>query len=354
MGDSQKTCSVCQKSFVVKYRRQIVRKGGKVNYYCSTECIERANTTGPQKHLCSVCNQPFDLNYVYQQVQLGDTTYLFCSMECRKTITEAYEAKRKETQKVPLRVAVLNQKGGTGKTTSCVSISAGLADAGYKVLVLDVDAQGHVGLSLGIEPKSRKTIHHIIFEDAELSDVVVRARPNLDLVVGNTTLASCEISLARLNSGRETLLREKLSDERGYDFIIMDCGPSLSLINTNALTFADHLLIPVSCDFLSLVGVQQVMQTLKKVNQVLIHPIEIMGVLPTFYDMRNSIGEESVRSLKSHFGDKVLPPIRVYSKIKEAPKEGKTIFEHDPNSRGAHDYRSVVDFFVSFKNAKDA
>ena len=141
-------------------------------------------------------------------------------------------------------------------------------------------------------------------------------------------------------------MRDKLTDLDDYDFVLLDCGPSLSLLNMNALTFADHLIVPVSCDYLSLVGVKQVMKTLKNVNQVLLHPIGILGILPTFYDMRNNISDESVRTLKGYFHDKVLPPIRVNTKLKEAPSLQKTIFEFAPDSRGASDYQRVVDWVV--------
>jgi chromosome partitioning protein len=243
-----------------------------------------------------------------------------------------------------MRIAVLNQKGGTGKTTTTVSIGAGLAEAGYKVLIIDVDSPGHGGVSLGVE--GTKSLYHLMVEKVPLDAATVKARPNLDIVVGNETLASAEIVLARMNEGRDKVLRDQLLDDREYDFILLDCGPSLSLLNMNALTFADHLIIPVSCDFLSLVGVKQVLKTLKNVNQVLMHPIRILGILPTFYDMRNNISDEAVRTLRGHFGDKVLPPVRVNTRLKEAPSHRKSIFEYAPDSRGAKDYRRLVDWLV--------
>ncbi len=249
-----------------------------------------------------------------------------------------------------MRIAVLNQKGGTGKTTTAVTLASGLSREGYRVLVIDVDSQGHVAVSLGI--KGDTTLFHLLVEKRPLSECIIHARPNLDVLCGNETLASTEIYLARLNEGRDRVLRRTLEEERSYDFIILDCGPSLSLINMNALTFADHLIVPVSCDFLSLVGVKQLLKTLKYVNQVLMHPISILGILPTFYDMRNNISDESVKTLRGYFHDKVLPPIRVNTRLKEAPGHRRTIFEYAPESRGASDYDKLVNWVVEHQERR--
>src|SRR4029077_10675539 len=124
------------------------------------------------------------------------------------------------------------------------------------------------------------------------------------------------------------------------------CSPSLSLMNQNALVVADGILVPVACDFLSLVGVRQVVKTVKNVNQLLHHPVQIHGVLPTFYDARARICRDAVDAMKEHFGDRVLPPIRSATRLKEAPAQGKTIFEYAPDSTAAEDYARVVDLLV--------
>jgi chromosome partitioning protein len=139
-----------------------------------------------------------------------------------------------------------------------------------------------------------------------------------------------------------------------YDFIIMDCGPSLSVLNQNALTYADHIIIPVSCDYLSLVGVKQILRTLKKVNELLLHPVSILGVVPTFFDVRTRISVEAVSTLKSYFKDRVLPPIRINTRLKEAPGHKKTIFEYAPDSRGSQDYRRMVKAVVDFCDSNQA
>ena len=336
-----KNCDVCQKEFLVKFRYQLEQSDQGNHYYCSHACKQHVTaSSGPHHAQCHTCGTPFSPQYAYQQgVQAGQPVF-FCSMPCRQAISEDMRRHVIQHQKGPMRIAVLNQKGGTGKTTTAVTLSAGLVEAGYRVLVIDVDSQGHVAVSLGIQGK--KTLYHLLVENLPLSECVVCARPNLDVLCGDETLASTEIFLARQNEGRDRALRRYLEHEHRYDFIILDCGPSLSLLNMNALTFADHLIVPVSCDFLSLVGVKQLLRTLKNVNQVLLHPISILGILPTFYDMRNNISDESVKTLRGYFHDKVLPPIRVNTRLKEAPRHKKTIFEYAPESRGASDYKKLI------------
>ena len=174
------------------------------------------------------------------------------------------------------------------------------------------------------------------------SDAAVNVRPNLDLISSNETLAAAELYLAG-RQNRDRVLRDRLGAvAEGYDVVILDCSPSLSLMNQNALVFADGILVPVACDFLSLVGVRQVIKTVKNVNALLHHPVQIYGVLPTFYDARARICRDAVETLKQHFGDRCLAPIRSTIKIKEAPAQGKTIFEYAPDSHAAEDYRRVV------------
>lgn len=286
---------------------------------------------------CVVCGARFELRYVFQQVSNRDGSFKVCSTACRSRLLEGGAAAASEG---PVRIAVLNQKGGTGKTTTAVNLAAGLAEEGYRVLIIDVDAQGHVGVSLGV--RGERTLYHVIVEGIAPRDCVVRVNDRLDVLCSNETLASAEIYLARMNEGRDRILRARMASASGYDFVILDCGPSLSLLNMNALTYADELLVPVSCDFLSLVGVRQILKTVRHVNELLLHPIRILGVLPTFYDQRNRISDESVKSMQSHFKDQVLPPIRVNTRLKEAPSHRQTIFEYAPYSRGATDYRRLV------------
>jgi chromosome partitioning protein len=262
-----------------------------------------------------------------------------CSEGCRNRILDGGGTSA-GVSTGPVRIAILNQKGGTGKTTTAVNLAAGLADQGHRVLLVDVDAQGHVGVSLGV--RGERSLYHIVVEGADPAACVVPINENLHVITSNETLASAEIFLARMDEGRDRILRARMASITQYDYVLLDCGPSLSLLNMNALTFADELLIPVSCDFLSLVGVRQILKTVRHVNELLLHPIRILGVLPTFYDQRNRISDESVKSMQSHFRDRVLPPIRVNTRLKEAPSHRQSIFDYAPYSRGAADYRRLV------------
>ncbi|MDB4937309.1 MAG: Chromosome (plasmid) partitioning protein ParA, partial [Labilithrix sp.] len=250
----------------------------------------------------------------------------------------------------PKKLAVFNHKGGTGKTTTTVSIAAGLAMKGYKVLLVDTDSQGNVGVSLGV--KAERTLYHCLVMGLKPQDIAVKVRENLDLVPSNETLAAAELYLAG-RQNRDRILKDRLASALNhYDVIILDCSPSLSLLNQNALVFADGILVPVACDFLSLVGVRQVIKTVKNVNALLHHPVQIYGVLPTFYDARARICRDAWGTMKEHFGDRCFQPVRATTKIKEAPAQGKTIFEYAPDSHAASDYQRVVERLITGRSAE--
>jgi chromosome partitioning protein len=235
-------------------------------------------------------------------------------------------------------------------TTTSVSVAAGLAMRGLRVLLVDTDSQGNVGVSLGV--KAERTLYHCLVMGLRPQDVAVKVRDNLDLLPSNETLAAAELYLAG-RQNRDRILRDRLAAAQSYyDVILLDCSPSLSLLNQNALVFADGILVPVACDFLSLVGVRQVIKTVKNVNQLLHHPVQIYGVLPTFYDSRARICRDAWGTLKEHFGDRCFQPVRSTTKIKEAPAQGRTIFEYAPDSHAASDYARVVERLVTGRCAQ--
>src|SRR6202035_2680339 len=200
-------------------------------------------------------------------------------------------------------------------------------------------SQGNVSVSFGV--KAERTLYHVLVMGARPRDAAVRVRENLDLLASNETLAAAELYLAG-RQNRDRILRERLASAfDDYDILLLDCSPSLSLMNQNALVVADGIIVPVACDFLSLVGVRQVIKTVKNVNSLLHHPVQIYGVLPTFYDARARICRDAVDTLKEHFGERCFAPVRVTIKIKEAPAQSRTIFEYAPESNAARDYQRV-------------
>jgi chromosome partitioning protein len=242
--------------------------------------------------------------------------------------------------RAPRRIAVFNHKGGTGKTTTAINLAAGLAEVGYRVLLCDCDGQGNVGASLGVA--GERTLYHVLVHGASVADAVVPVRDNLDVLTSDETLAAAEIYLAG-RPNRARVLRERMArSASGYDMVVLDCAPALSLMNQNALLYADRVLVPVGCDYLSLIGVRQVLKTLKNVREHLDHSVDLLGVLPTFYDVRNRISQQAVSILREHFSDRCLAPIRINTRLREAPSVRQTIFEYAPKSRGAQDYLDLV------------
>ena len=296
---------------------------------------------------CVVCAREFAPQFAYQvavtPTDAGTERRYFCALDCRKAALgdAAFGGQRRAR-----RVAILNQKGGTGKTTTAVNLAAGIADRGFDTLLIDVDAQGNVGTSLGI--RGERTLYHLLVGEATLDDVIVPVRGHLDVVTADATLAMAEVFLARIDHGRDRILADRMAQLRGqYQYVVLDCGPSLSLLNQNALSFADEVLIPVSCDYLALVGVKQVLKTLKDIDKHLGHTVRISGVVPTFFDARTRLAREAVDTLSGHFKDRLYEPIRRSTRLAEAPSHRQTIFEYAPDSPGAEDYRRLVARYVA-------
>jgi chromosome partitioning protein len=294
---------------------------------------------------CSSCGVEFAPTYVYQLAVTGDRgRLLFCSLDCRRAGLgdEAFRARRAR------RIAILNHKGGTGKTTTAVNLAAGVAERGLRVLLIDTDAQGNVGVSLGIN--GERSLYHVLVQAHDPGEAAVPVRKHLDVITSDPSLAAAEIWLARQEcETRSRVLTRRLNlmhVSRRYDYVVLDCGPSLNLLNQNALSYADEVIIPVTCDYLALVGVKQVLRTIREVERLLHHAVRVSAVLPTFYDARTRLACEVLATLQGHFKDKCLPPIRTNTRLAEAPSRRKTIFEHAPDSHGAQDYARVVDWLI--------
>jgi chromosome partitioning protein len=330
------TCAACTKRFKVELVSQVVRVRGELRHACSDECRRQvlAEAGGARLGWAAV-----DVPRAPDPVALAPAPAV--AVEASATVTPA---RMKRRMAAPSRLAVFNHKGGTGKTTTSVSLAAGMASRGLRVLLVDTDSQGNVSVSLGV--KAEKTLYHVLVMGVRPEAAAIHVRPNLDLIASNETLAAAELYLAG-RQNRDRVLCDRLAPAfDAYDVVLLDCSPSLSLMNQNALVAVDGIVVPVACDFLSLVGVRQVVKTVKNVNALLHHPVQIHGVLPTFYDARARICRDALDALKDHFGDRVLPPIRSATRLKEAPAQGKTIFEFAADSNAAQDYQQVVDLLV--------
>jgi chromosome partitioning protein len=367
------TCSVCGAPFEPQFRYQMEEARGGFAFYCSQACLERSQSVGGDSAKCDACAKTFQVELVSSVFYVAGRRRYACSMECRTQLTREASGVRlgeiaplrapsaaapsadpvpPEHEKSTARpapgpvhvIAVFNHKGGTGKTTTSVSLAAGLALRGKRVLVVDTDAQGNVGVSFNV--KAERSLYHVVVMGLSAADASIRVRENLDLVVSNESLAAAELYLAGRQNRDRVLARRLAAARDSYDVIVLDCSPSLSLMNQNALVFADSLLVPVACDYLSLVGVRQVIRTVKNVNQLLHHPVRIWGVLPTFYDARARICREALATMRDHFGERCLDPIRAAMKIKEAPSLGQTIFEYAAGSHPAEDYMRAVDRLI--------
>lgn len=335
----QSTCHVCEKPFEVRFRYQVREESGQYIYVCSTGCQQSLLLGADGICACNTCGRTFEVEYPYQvSVSDGRREY-FCSTDCREG-GQQRESHVALIRPAPKRIAVFNHKGGTGKTTTAINLAAGMAEAGRRVLLIDADGQGNVGASLGIA--GQRTLYHVLVNGAKASDVAVPVRDGLDVLTSNETLAAAELYLAE-RPNRDRIMRERLGDAcSAYDTVVIDCAPALSLMNQNAMVYADSVVVPVACDYLSLVGVKQVLRTIRNVRELLQHEVELLGVLPTFFDVRNRISREAILTLRGHFGDRCYDPIRINTTLREAPSAKQTIFEYAPKSHGAEDYMRLV------------
>lgn len=240
-------------------------------------------------------------------------------------------------------IAVLNQKGGVGKTTTTVNLGAGLARAGKSVLIVDLDPQANAtsGLVMSAEQKNA-TSYNILVGKTPAEEAIAETRvENLWLIPSTTSLAAAEQELVNVPS-RESVLLQTLSN-LAYDFILIDCPPSLGLLSINALVAAHEVLIPVQTEFYALEGLGLLMQTIQRVQAGLNPSLRLLGVLMTMVDSRNALSGQVIDEVKKHFGDlvfKTLVPRNV--RLAEAPSFGKTVFEHDKWSKGARAYKALT------------
>lgn len=243
-------------------------------------------------------------------------------------------------------IAIANQKGGVGKTTTSINLASGLAYLGKKVLLVDFDPQANSTQGVGA---ARESIHHSVY-DVVMSDRTVDQaklnlkQPPLHLIPATIDLAGADLEMVEYKVGREKLLKNKLDAVRDhYDYIVIDCPPSLGLLNTNALTAADSVIIPVQCEYYALEGLTQLLSTIRLVQKLFNTKLMIEGILLTMFDARTKLSVEVQQEVRKYFKERVYKSfIPRNIKLSEAPSRGQSIFEYDVRSEGARAYAALA------------
>ena len=251
-------------------------------------------------------------------------------------------------------ISVANQKGGVGKTTTTINLSTMLAKKGKKVLLIDADPQGNATSGVGAEKEVEYSTYDILVSDVEIVQALEKTIiKNLLVCPSNINLAGAEVELVSMMS-REQRLKEKLEEIKDkFDYILIDCPPSLGLITLNAFTASDSVLIPVQCEYYALEGLGQLLNTINLVKKHLNKNLEIEGALLTMYDARTNLSNQVVKEVKKYFGDKVYKTVIPRNvRLSEAPSYGMPITEYDPRSKGAKTYEKFTKEFLKINDAE--
>lgn len=246
-------------------------------------------------------------------------------------------------------LAITNQKGGVGKTTTCVNLAASLAAKSKKVLLVDLDPQGNATTGCGIDKARVKySIYHVLINRKTLKEVIVKSEKcGFDVAPSNRELAGAEVELVN-EIARETRLKQALKTVDAYDYILLDCPPALNLVTVNALTAANTVMIPMQCEYYALEGLSDLVNTIKKVRAHLNNKLEIEGLLRTMFDTRNMLAQQVSAQLENHFGEKVYKTVIPRNiRLAEAPSYGLPALMYDKLSKGAVAYLDLAAEIIS-------
>ncbi len=254
-------------------------------------------------------------------------------------------------------IALANQKGGVGKTTSCVNLAASLFSVKQRVLLIDLDPQGNATMGSGVNKNDLElTSNEVLLQTATISEAIIKATPGgYDLLPSNGDLTAAEISLIN-QPQRERRLKQAIeSIANKYDFILLDCPPSLNMLTLNALVAADSLLIPMQCEYYALEGLSALLNTMEQVKQTLNPDLHIEGILQTMYDPRNRLAQDVAKQLKSHFPTKVYKSVIPRNvRLAEAPSHGVPVLLYDKSSRGSTAYLALAGEILKQRKAAKA
>lgn len=252
-------------------------------------------------------------------------------------------------------VAIANQKGGVGKTTTSVNLSAALAELGHTTLLIDLDPQANASTALGLEAVAGRSIYSCMIGQASIHEKIQPSPyPFLSIVTSEIDLAGCEVEIARLNNPLTILnkILEPLKSDAAYQHVIIDCPPSLGILMSNALAAAQGLVVPVQCEFFALDGISKILNLINRIKSEGLNPsIELVGVVLTMFDARTRLSQQVVNELQQHLPEKIFKSIIPRSiRLSEAPSFGKPILAYDPNGIGSQSYRMLAKEFIERTN----
>ncbi len=240
----------------------------------------------------------------------------------------------------PRVIAIANQKGGVGKTTTAINLATAMAATGRRVLIIDIDPQGNASTGLGVDRRTRTvTSYHVLIDEARLEEAVIHTViPNLSLVPSSIDLSGAEIELVD-TPRREHRLADALAGQAAFDFVLIDCPPSLNLLTLNALVAAQAVMVPLQCEFFALEGISHLVKTIERVRQAFNPGLQLHGIVLTMFDKRNNLSDMVAADVRDYFGDKVYKTVIPRNvRISEAPSHGKPVLLYDIRCAGAEAY----------------